>query len=138
MVEFPEGTPPYPVEYKRGRPKRDDSDAVQVCAQAICLEEMLDCGVPRGALFYHEVRRRCEVEFDAPLRSRVEFLAAALHAMMAAGVTPPPFPKGSKESMKCRRCSLIDLCVPGAAGDTAAASRYIRRELATAQSTDNP
>jgi CRISPR-associated exonuclease Cas4 len=81
VVEFPlEGTdPPFPIEYKRGSPKKDNWDEIQLCAQALCLEEMLDVPVPAGALFYGETRRRSEIEFGAVLRQNTEELARRMH-----------------------------------------------------------
>lgn len=98
---------PLPVEYKRGRPKRDDSDRVQLCAQALCLEEVLACAVPMGALYYGEKRRRFEVVFDQPLRQAVEQTAHQVQAMLAGGVTPAP-----RYDARCERCSLLELCLP--------------------------
>lgn len=112
---------PYPVEYKRGKPKPHDADRVQLCAQALCLEEMLGTPVPRGALFYGQPRRRDEVVFDASLRARTEAAAAALHALLAAGVTPPPEP-----GPKCRSCSLEPFCLPDVAGGRSAAAWLAR------------
>lgn len=98
---------PFPVEYKRGRPKRGDEDRLQLCAQALCLEEMLGSEIPAGALFYGQSRRRSDVAFDAALRQRTIETAAALHALIAEGRTPPPPPKAP-----CRNCSLESLCRP--------------------------
>lgn len=98
---------PFPVEYKRGRPKSHRADEVQLCAQAICLEEMFGQPVAEGALFYGETRRRQPVVFDAGLRSLTAQVAAAARAMIVAGRTPPPV-----ASPACRRCSLHDLCQP--------------------------
>lgn len=98
---------PYPVEYKRGRPKADDCDRVQLCAQALCLEEMLDVRVPAGALFYGRERRRTPVEFDEAMRRKTEQTALELHALVAAGCTPPP-----EYSARCKNCSLQDACLP--------------------------
>lgn len=124
-----EGAPgewiPFPVEYKRGRPKRDHSDEVQLCAQALCLEEMLGVPVPRGALFYGTTRRRRDVAFDAALRAETEDLAARLHQLVAAGVTP----RAVREP-KCESCSLLDLCLPDALGPGRSAARYLARSLA--------
>lgn len=99
---------PYPVEYKRGRPKAHRADEVQLCAQALCLEEMFGVPVPEGALFYGETRRRVGVAFDAPLRVLTAEVAAAARAMFASGTTPPP-----RRMPGCRRCSLEELCQPG-------------------------
>lgn len=111
---------PFPVEYKRGRPKRDRADEVQLCAQALCLEEMLGTPVPAGALFYGQTRRRLDVPFDAALRVETEATAAELHALIRGGVTP----RAAREP-KCERCSLLDLCLPDALGGRSAA-RYLR------------
>jgi len=81
---------PLPVEYKRGRPKKDDTDRAQLCAQAICLEEMLQCTVPEGALYYGEKKRRTTVVFDQPLREKTVQTVAAVHSLLVAGRTPPP------------------------------------------------
>ena len=80
-----------PVEYKRGRPKRDNSDRVQLCAQALCLEEMTRLSIPAGALFYGAPRRRTDVSFDQELRATTEQAARRLHEMIAGGVTPPGY-----------------------------------------------
>jgi CRISPR-associated exonuclease Cas4 len=81
-------TSPFPLEYKRGRPKRHDADRVQLCAQALCLEEMLGVPVPGGALFYGRPRRREEVEFDGPLRERTEEAVQRLRSLIGSGRTP--------------------------------------------------
>jgi CRISPR-associated exonuclease Cas4 len=118
---------PFPIEYKRGRPKAHDADRVQLCAQAMCLEEMLGAAVPAGALFYGKTRRRLDVPFDPALRDLTERTAARLHEMIRSGRTPPPL----YEEKKCGRCSLINLCLPkGVAGRSAAASAYLTRALA--------
>jgi len=98
---------PHPVEYKRGRPKRDRSDEVQLCAQALCLEEMLEVEIRDGALFYGMTRRREDVVFDAELRAATESAAARLHELIASGRTPT-----AVRAPKCESCSLIDLCLP--------------------------
>lgn len=98
---------PIPVEYKRGRPKKDDTDRVQLCAQAICLEEMLRCVVPEGALYYGEKKRRTPVVFDEPLRDKTAQTAVAVHALLAKGETPPP-----KYDKRCESCSFLPLCLP--------------------------
>lgn len=114
---------PFPVETKRGRPKRHDADLVQLCAQALCLEEMLGVPVPAGAMFYGQPRRRLEVAFEAPLRRETEEAATRLHALFAAGRTPPPV-----REPKCDSCSLFDLCLPEA--PLRSAGGYLRRALA--------
>lgn len=99
-----------PVEYKRGKPKSHRADEVQLCAQAMCLEEMLAVTISHGCLYYGEKRRRTEIGFDAELRQLVTDTAAALHAMIASRVTP----LAEYESRRCDACSLIDLCQPKA------------------------
>lgn len=100
-----------PVEYKVGKPKVEDWDRLQVCAQALCLEEMFDCVIEEGALFYGETRRRERFVLDEVLRSRVEELTGRMHELFAAGFTPH-----ATKSLKCRRCSLVDICLPEALG----------------------
>ncbi|WP_029009606.1 CRISPR-associated protein Cas4 [Azospirillum halopraeferens] len=108
-VEFhPPGRRPFPVEYKRGRPKAHRADEVQLCAQALCLEEMTGTPVPEGALFYGETRRRVPVAFDAGLRRLTEDTAAAVRALLRDGRTPPPV----YEARKCGACSLAEACRP--------------------------
>ncbi len=127
VVEFPNEGPVRPVEYKRGRPKRHDADLVQLCAQAICLEEMLglDDPLPEGAIFYGQTRRRLDVLFTSSLREKTRGAAARLHAMIASGVTPT-----ARRERKCDRCSLLALCLPDAMRSRATARRYIEQETA--------
>lgn len=111
VVEFhpaPDGERALPVEYKRGRPKAHRADEVQLCAQALCLEEMLGREVPAGALFYGETHRRVDVLFDAQLRELTREAATAARAMLRAGHTPAPV----YAARKCSACSLIDVCQP--------------------------
>lgn len=115
---------PFPVEYKRGRPKANDSDRVQLCAQAMCLEEMLDVEVPCGALFYGKRRRRQEVAFDRALRISTEDTAGAIHDMLTKGVTP-----SAKRTKKCEACSLRETCMPEKTGASHSASRYLSSVL---------
>ena len=107
MVEFVAEVP-FPVEYKRGKPKLHRADEVQLCAQALCLEEMTGRQVAEGALYYAETHRRVVVPFDADLRTLTENVVADLRKVLAAGVTPPPTPHKSR----CRACSLLELCRP--------------------------
>ncbi len=111
---------PFPVEYKRGRPKPDIGDEVQLCAQALCLEEMLNTSVPAGAIFYGQPRRRTDVTFGPELRRQTEALAPHLHEFIAAGVTPP-----AQYEKKCRGCSMLSLCMPKSAGSGRSARRYL-------------
>jgi CRISPR-associated exonuclease Cas4 len=110
-----DGEVAFPVEYKRGRPKLHRADEVQLCAQALCLEEMTGRPVPEGALFYGETRRRVIVPFDDALRELTLETAAAVHRLFAEDRLPP----ASYEARKCRACSLIDICRPRLSGRSA-------------------
>jgi CRISPR-associated exonuclease Cas4 len=116
----------FPVEYKRGKPKRHRADEVQLCAQALCLEEMTGSAVPEGALFYGETKRRVVVPFDAGLRTLTETTALAFGALLTQGRTPPPFWRAER----CRACSLLELCRPKAMAKSALGFR--NRALAAA------
>ena len=98
---------PCPVEYKRGKPKQDESDILQLCAQAMCLEEMLCCSISEAHLFYDEIHRRERVELTLELRQRVRDMFEEMHSSYDRGYTPKV-----KPSRKCRSCSLKDLCLP--------------------------
>lgn len=113
---------PFPVEYKRGKPKPDDSDKVQLCAQALCLEEMLGCTITCGALFYGTTRRRLEVEFDEELRNLTARTAARLHSLVEANVTPP-----AVYLPKCDNCSLFHVCLPKSLHGEGVVQRYLER-----------
>ncbi len=119
VVEFrPE---PFPVEYKRGRRKPDDCDLVQLCAQALCLEEMLCQPVPRGAIFYGDPRRRLEVEFSPQLRARTGTLAAEMHRLYQSRETP-----SAKPGNYCQNCSLLNICLPNATAESTIQTRWNR------------
>lgn len=122
------GEIPFPLEYKRGKPKLHRADEVQLCAQALCLEEMTGIEVPAGALFYAETRRRTEVPFDAGLRALTEDTIHHLAAVLATGRTPPPTLKRER----CRACSLLELCRPTIVAKPVRAwrRRMVERELA--------
>ena len=125
VVEFhPDGSI-LPVEYKRGKPKAHRADEVQLCAQAICLEEMLGTRIEAGCLYYGERRRRTEVPFDAPLRALVRETAAAVHEMRTNGTTPA----ADYEPRRCGACSLIDLCQPKALRFRKGAAAWFERQL---------
>lgn len=102
-----EGWRPFPVEYKRGKEKKENWDKVQLCAQAICLEDMLGLAVPSGALFYGKNRRRQEVVFTGELRRQTEDTAVQLHELIGAGRTPAPV-----YSKRCDSCSFYEICLP--------------------------
>ncbi|MDR4506057.1 MAG: CRISPR-associated protein Cas4 [Candidatus Scalindua sp.] len=111
---------PFPVEYKRGKPKKDNCDKVQLCAQAMCLEEMLNCSITEGALFYGTTRRREDVVFDAALRIETEETAKRVHELISLAITPKP-----EYSKKCKSCSLYELCMPETCGKKGKASAYL-------------
>lgn len=111
---------PFPVEYKRGKPKKDNSDKVQLCAQALCLEEMIDVSVPNGALFYGKTRRRLDVVFDGTLRKLTEETAMRLHEVIESGRTPRP-----TYAKKCDSCSLAGMCLPKTMGKRKSVKRYL-------------
>jgi CRISPR-associated exonuclease Cas4 len=113
---------PYPIEYKRGRRRRWDNDDVQLCAQALCLEEMLGVSVRAGAVYHVRSRRRREVVFDSTLRQTTEDAVERLHALLRSGVTPPPV-----LHPKCKSCSLYNVCLPEVISDESA---YHRAALA--------
>jgi CRISPR-associated exonuclease Cas4 len=115
---------PFPVEYKRGKPKPDSSDSVQLCAQAICLEEMLSIPVPKGALFYGRTRRRLDVTFDESLRARTEEAAREAHDLIESGVTPPPV-----YGKRCESCSLLNKCMPRKMEKQVSVKRYLKRMI---------
>ncbi|XWN29936.1 MAG: CRISPR-associated protein Cas4 [Devosia sp.] len=119
LVEFhqtDDSERPFPVEYKRGKPKAHRADQVQLCAQGLCLEEMTGATVPEGALFYATPKRRTVVVFDEDLRALTESVANQLAEMFARGITPPP----TKLTSRCRACSLVELCRPRAVVRSAA------------------
>jgi CRISPR-associated exonuclease Cas4 len=119
---------PCPIEYKRGRPKAHRADEVQLCAQALCLEEMFAVPVPEGALFYGKVRRRHLVAFDDELRALTRRIAAETRAMIAAARTPPPV----YEARRCDRCSLFQLCRPKRLARPGPVAAWLRRRIAAA------
>ena len=102
---------PFPVEYKRGKPKANSADELQLCAQAMCLEEMLCCAIPQGALYYGEPRRRTQVEFTQELRGEVRSCLSEMHGLYARGHTPRV-----KPGKMCRACSLKEVCLPTLSG----------------------
>jgi CRISPR-associated exonuclease Cas4 len=111
LLEIGQGDPPryFPVEYKRGKPKVEDWDRVQLCAQALCIEEMRGVQVLEGAIWYWEVRKREPVVIDDALRDTTVAMIEGAHALLASGKTAPPI----ENRKRCRACSLVDLCEPG-------------------------
>lgn len=119
-VEFVDGVP-YPVEYKVGSRRPGEHDDLQVCAQALCLEEMLNVSVPRGAIYYHASRRRHEVEFDSELRERVEATIRAIRRMFETGNLP-----AAPNDERCPKCSLIESCLPAVVARNSVGMAYRR------------
>lgn len=125
IVEFEDaGTPKhavaaYPIEYKRGKPKNNKAYEVQLCAQALCLEEMLDINVPCGALFYGQTRRRVEIAIDAEVRALTKETAQRAHDLLASGRTPP-----AEYGKKCQSCSLSAWCMPKPMSRRRSAAQY--------------
>jgi len=128
---FLPGTPglwhPFPVEYKRGYPSPDISDEVQLCGQALCLEEMLKVEIEAGAVYYGQPRQRHDVAFTSDLRRQTEQLAIRFHELVKSGRTP-----AAHYQRKCRNCSLLDLCLPKTAAEGRSARRYLQQALAEA------
>jgi len=128
VVEFHRQTDgswlPFPVEYKRGKPKADDCDKVQLCAQAFCLEEMLGVAIPGGALFYGQTRRRLDVDFDEALRQETEETARRAHELITSGRTPPPV-----YEKRCESCSLMADCLPRTIQKRRSVKNYLERIL---------
>lgn len=122
------GWRPFPVEYKRGKPKAHRADEVQLCAQAMALEEMFSVTLGSGALFYGETRRRLDVVFSEELRKLTAEVASAVHVQRASGTTPAPV----YEKRKCTSCSLVELCQPKRLARSTAASAWLARQLAEA------
>lgn len=129
VVEFHMGDDgvehPYPVEYKRGRPKAHRADEVQLCAQALCLEHMLNCQIPEGALYYGETRRRNVVLFDEALRALTCETIVATRAMVASGCTP----SATYLAKLCDNCSLLDLCQPRLLHRGESVQHWLRAQL---------
>lgn len=117
LVEFHDGTP-YPVEYKSGRSRAGEHEALQLCVQAVCLEDMFGCRVDRGAIFWHASRKRNEVVFMAQLRKKVEEVVFLARRMLADRVVPGPV-----NDARCKLCSLKDSCLPKVTGSGAGIQR---------------
>ncbi len=115
---------PFPVEYKLGKPKADDCDKVQLCAQAMCLEEMLGVEVSSGAIFYGRTRRRLDVEFDDALRRETEEAAKKTHELIESGITPKPV-----YAKRCESCSLAAECLPKTLQKKRSVKNYLTRVI---------
>lgn len=115
---------PFPVDYKRGRLRHEEGFEVQLCAQALCLEEMMSVRVPAGAIYYGKPHRRLEVTFDSGLRNKTDLAAARLHELVGRGRTPV-----ARYEKKCDSCSLVDLCLPKLMTESRSVARYLSRAL---------
>jgi len=116
---------PFPVEHKRGRPKVHRADEVQLCAQAMALEEMFSVEIAAGALFYGQPRRRTVVAFDPALRDLTQAVAAATRALIASGRTP----RMDYDKKRCDGCSLIELCRPQTTGAQRSAAAWLEAQV---------
>lgn len=114
---------PFPIEYKHGKPKSDDSDKIQLCAQALCLEEMMNVRVFNGALFYGRTRRRLNVTFDDILRKKTIDSATKLHNFIKEGKTPTPI-----YNTKCKSCSFFNECLPKIISKKISVDKYLFKE----------
>ncbi len=112
------------VEYKRGKPKIDERDEVQLCAQAICLEEMFGVHVDRGDFYYHKIRKRVPLLISDVLRDRVHSLSEEMHDLFIKGATPPADP-----SRRCNLCSLQHVCMPKLTKKNLSVHRYVRKHI---------
>lgn len=114
---------PFPVEYKHGKPKDNDADWMQLCAEAMCLEEMLACDIEEGALFYQRTKHRELVRFEDELRDEVRKAYETMHDLMEKGYTPK-----ARKTKRCDACSLKDVCLPELAR-TASVNEYIQSHM---------
>ena len=113
---------PFPVEYKRGRPKKDNCDKIQLCAQALCLEEMLGQRIENGALFYGKIRRRQDVPIGEALRTQTKETAGRLHALFNLRKTPEPV-----FDRRCPNCSFFGYCLPKTLNGKKSAHSYLKK-----------
>lgn len=133
VVEFHHDGRIVPVEYKRGKPKKDDSDRVQLCAQALCLEDMKQTQIESGNLFYGKRQRRTEVHFDDRLRQKTLDKIEQLRHMIDNRITPE-----ATRAPKCDKCSLLELCMPGALRFRTGAAAWNDRQFSASMALDSP
>lgn len=131
VVEFHSDGTLFPVEYKRGKPKKDRCDEVQLCAQALCLEEMTGTAVPAGALFYGQPRRRYDVLLDDALRRFTSDTISRMQAAHKARITPT-----AVYEKKCDNCSLLPVCMPKTTGKQCSAAAWLKREVSVIHTPD--
>jgi len=119
-----------PVEFKRGRNKEEDVDRVQLCAQALCLEEMLNITIGTGQLYYLQEHRRTTVNLDEALRAKTVELIARIRQLQSSGITP----SAEYQKRRCDRCSLLEVCMPKSAGSGGKeVDRFIRSQVSAAR-----
>ena len=116
-----------PVEFKLGKRRQWENDDVQLCAQALCLEEMFGMTIPHGAIFHAQTKRRREVDFNADLRARTEQSVAELHALL----TKESVPLARYIEDRCEECSLFDICLPRVTSQPASLHRAAERLFET-------
>lgn len=115
---------PFPVDYKRGRLRHEEGFEAQLCAQALCIEEMMGVQVLAGAIYYGKPHRRLEVTFGSGLRNKTELAAARLHELVGSGKTP-----AARYEKKCDSCSLVVVCLPRLMDEGRSVARYLSRAL---------
>ena len=120
----------YPIEYKRGRPKIDERDEVQLCAQVMCLEEMLHTKINTADFYYHEIRRRIHLTISKELRDLVISLSDEMHRFFDEGYTPPP-----TTTQNCKACSLVEICVPKLTIKTPSVEGYVKKHVKEAKNS---
>jgi CRISPR-associated exonuclease Cas4 len=120
-----------PVEYKRGKPKIDERDEVQLCAQVMCLEEMFGMRIDEADFYYNEIRRRQSIPITAGLRNLVRSLADEMHTVFRKSITPE-----AESGKNCSQCSLIDVCVPKLTKKRASVDNYLRKHITAALEKD--
>jgi CRISPR-associated exonuclease Cas4 len=113
---------PFPIEYKSGYLRHEEGYEIQLCAQAICLEEMLGAFVPEGAIFYSRTGRRLDISFDEGLRARTEQAAAMLRDVVQSGITPT-----AVYEPKCEKCSLLEICLPKTTGSSRSVTGFLKK-----------
>lgn len=113
-----------PVEYKRGKPKIDERDEVQLCAQVMCLEEMLKTKIIKADFFYHEIRRRIHLSISPELRELVQKMSEEMHQMFRDGLTPPAI-----SDTNCKLCSLVEICIPKITRKNFSVGKYIKKHM---------
>ncbi|WP_298668820.1 CRISPR-associated protein Cas4 [uncultured Methanofollis sp.] len=121
----------HPVEYKRGKPKVDERDEVQLCAQAMCLEEMFAVRIEMSEFYYNEIRRRVPIRLTDDLRDRVVSLSDEMHDLFRKGITP-----AAESSKNCKYCSLVDVCMPKLTKKNISVTRYIKKHVKDACTND--